>query len=375
MHLVSKAKTKEWPEGLVYLVAQELRKKFKPNVIISKVEMRQKLNHVSMKKGSDPAILFETLAAIEDQYDGISDIKESDLISVVLDIATQKYQAIFTAELSNKGNQLTLHDLETVMTQHYCQINQGKTTKREEEGEVLVTAVNGACYICSKKGHMANNCPNRENNNADKKSISNKCLNCNKKGHLAKDCWFKESNKDIKSNKDESSEKAAAMINDVNNLQEYLLGTLDNSNMINDQDLWIADLEATVHMTPYQNGLNNIKKVDNIGTITIGNGTMEQITDVADVLGTISVKNEKKRVRIQDVTILKNGRFNLFSLSQMLKKGWKLTGNDEYIAISKGDLEIRFHQRIPTKNGILYGIQIAREDEFVAEFLTPNLSK
>jgi hypothetical protein len=28
-----------------------------------------------MKKGSDPAILFETLAAIEDQYDGIGDIE------------------------------------------------------------------------------------------------------------------------------------------------------------------------------------------------------------------------------------------------------------------------------------------------------------
>jgi hypothetical protein len=67
MRLVSKAKTKEWPEGLAYLVAQELNKKFKPNNIISKVEMRQKLKQVSMKKGSDPAILFETLAAIEDQ--------------------------------------------------------------------------------------------------------------------------------------------------------------------------------------------------------------------------------------------------------------------------------------------------------------------
>jgi hypothetical protein len=66
------------------------------------------------------------------------------------------------------------------------------------------------------------------------------CLNCNKKGHLAYDCWFKESNKDkrppglvVKLDKDESGEKAAAMIDDVNNLQEYLLGTLDNSSMIN----------------------------------------------------------------------------------------------------------------------------------------------
>jgi hypothetical protein len=121
-----------------------------------------------MKKGSDPAILFETIAAIEDQYDGIGDIKESDLIAVVLDVATQEYQAVLTAEQSIKGNQLTLHNLETVMTQDYCLINRGKTTKREEEGEVLLTAVNSACYICVKKGHMANKCPNCDNSNADK---------------------------------------------------------------------------------------------------------------------------------------------------------------------------------------------------------------
>jgi hypothetical protein len=139
--------------------------------------------------------------------------------------------------------------------------------------------------------------------------------------------------------------------------------------MINDQNLWIADSAVTVHMTPYQNGLKNIKKVDGIDTIAMGNGTKEQITEVADVLGAISVRKELKKVRIQDVTILKNGKFNLFSLSQMLKKGWKLTGNDEYIGISKGDLEIRFDQKIPTKNGVLYGIRIVRNDELCGGIL------
>jgi hypothetical protein len=53
----------------------------------------------------------------------------------------------------------------------------------------------------------------------------------------------------------------------------------------------------------------------------------------------------------------------------MLKKGWKPTGNNEYIAISKGDLEIRFDQKIPTKYGVLYGIQILRDDEFCGGIL------
>jgi hypothetical protein len=99
----------------------------------------------------------------------------------------------------------------------------------------------------------------------------------------------------------------------------------------------------------------------------MGNGTKEPITEITDVIGTISVMNEVKKVRIQDITILKNGQYNLFSLSQMLKKGWNLTGSNIYIAINKGDLEITFDHRIPTKNGVLYGVQIARDDKFCGE--------
>jgi hypothetical protein len=123
MRLISKAKTKEWPEGLAYLVVLELNKKFKPNDIITKVEMRQKLNQVSMKKGSDPALIFKSLAEIEDRYNGIGMINEMDLIAIVLDIATEEFQSILTVEQSSKGSNLSLQDLETIMNQHYRQIN------------------------------------------------------------------------------------------------------------------------------------------------------------------------------------------------------------------------------------------------------------
>jgi hypothetical protein len=123
MRLINKAKTKEWPEGLVYLVVLELNKKFKPNDIITNVEMRQKLNQVNMKKGSDPALLFESLAKIEDRYDGIGMVNEMDLIAIVLDVATEEYQSVLTTEQSSKGSNLSLQDLETVMNQHYRQIN------------------------------------------------------------------------------------------------------------------------------------------------------------------------------------------------------------------------------------------------------------
>jgi hypothetical protein len=68
MRLVSQAKTKEWPEGAVYLIVRILNKKFRSNDMMLKVELRQQFHKVVMKKGRNPATLFETLAVIEDTY-------------------------------------------------------------------------------------------------------------------------------------------------------------------------------------------------------------------------------------------------------------------------------------------------------------------
>jgi hypothetical protein len=52
-----------------------------------------------------------------------------------------------------------------------------------------------------------------------------------------------------------------------------------------------------------------------------------------------------------------------------------MESNNKYIAISKGDLEIWFDQKIPTKNGVLYGIRILRDDEFCGGILDTQLVK
>ena len=124
MGMMSRSVTREWPEGLACLVVSNLMKRYRPVDTISKVEMRQKLNQITMKRGSNPSLLFEMLASIEDQYlaPGMK-LDEADLIAVVLDVAPDEYQSILTAEQSSKGNQLTLMDLEIIMCQHWRQIN------------------------------------------------------------------------------------------------------------------------------------------------------------------------------------------------------------------------------------------------------------
>ena len=148
MRMVYKSYTTQWPNGLAKLVVQALMKKYCPIDTISRVEMRQKLNKVAMKKGADPATLFEQLSAIENQYTTPDrKIEEGDLIAVVLDAATDEYQAVLTAEQRARGDDLTLADLELVMNQHWRQIKKtSKGGKGDDEGEIVLAAFGGVCY-------------------------------------------------------------------------------------------------------------------------------------------------------------------------------------------------------------------------------------
>jgi hypothetical protein len=55
-----------------------------------------------MKRGIDPAILFETLADIKDQYDGVENIYELEINIIFLDVGTDEYLAVLTAEQCSK---------------------------------------------------------------------------------------------------------------------------------------------------------------------------------------------------------------------------------------------------------------------------------
>jgi hypothetical protein len=144
-----------------------LMKKYRPIDTISRVELRQKLNKVTMKKGEDPAALFAQLSVIENQYTAPGrTLDEGDLIAVVLDAAPDEYQAVLTSEQRVRGDALTLADLEVVMNQHWRQIKRNKDEKSDDEGEIALASFGGVCYNCNKTGHKANHCPERDNNNA-----------------------------------------------------------------------------------------------------------------------------------------------------------------------------------------------------------------
>ena len=160
---------------------------------VSKIEMRQQLSKIKMRKGGNPSILFESLTTIQNQYLGSGNrLPKDELIPIILDVATDEYRPVLTVIRKMRGQDLTVEDLEDSMNEEYRQINKGKSRRIEEnQGELLLTAFQGLCYKCGKPGHRANQCQSK----GLSRRFTGKCGSCGKVGHKSKDCWLKEENK------------------------------------------------------------------------------------------------------------------------------------------------------------------------------------
>ena len=209
---------------------------------------------------------------------------------------------------------------------------------------------------------------------AKKAKFNGKCSNCGKVGHKVADCWEKEENKHKRptgyktANERARGNETGASAVDVGGPKiEFLLCGMtfpSDVGFLNDPNVWIADTAATIHMTPHRTGLTNIRKAKASDSITMGNGKEESALEIADIVGTICNRhgNEMATGKLSDVTVLPTGKYNLFSVTQMLKKGWELRGNDQKMTLAKGDSEISFDIQIPTPKGMLYAMYVKRHE-------------
>jgi hypothetical protein len=120
-------------------------------------------------------------------------------------------------------------------------------------------------------------------------------------------------------------------------------------------------------MTPYKEGLINLRNMKQGSYITMGNGKVEEFKLIGDLIGIIKMDdtNKRNRVKISDVSYLPNSKVNLFSLTQSMSKGWLLEGNVDGLKLRKGNQVLTFDIKIPTPKGIISGIQIKRDGEMV----------
>jgi hypothetical protein len=290
MNVIYKAESDDWPSGKAHIVVELLFKKYKPVDTISRVEMRQRLNQVSMKNNQDPKVLFDQLASIENAYNTANrQIDQDDLIAVVLDKAPRDYKAVLTSEQRSKGIALTLADLESAMNDLYRTLHPQQASTKDNN-EFSLAAFSGMCHYCKKKGHQAKDCrkkkadqknksENSGSNGEGRSSNLRPCKHCGGK-HMDYQCWELPQNANKRPEGWKSKKTETGAVAQVQEPRvEFLLNGIESSPMtfpndqalLKDPNVWIADTAASMHMSPYDQGMVNIK-ANNGNGITVGSG-------------------------------------------------------------------------------------------------------
>ena len=353
MGLVYKATTTAWPSGQAYLVIDALFKRYVPQDLISKVELRREVNKVSMKKEEDPANLFEALSAIENKYNtAVFQIQSDELIATVLEKAPREYMSVLTTEQRVQGTRLTMNHLEEAMTQLYRSLyGSGSEEKGDEIGLSSVDSSGVVCYRCKEKGHKAYECPKKNNGSkggSSGKKFKGKCNSCGKQGHKAADCWSdpKNASKVPEWYKKKANNGEAGMLNTDT---EVLLSQFNKQMefprslaILMDPNVWVGDTGASVDSTYSKAGATNVREATVDDSVTNGNGSKTGITHLADISGTICDKygNQMTKAKMKDVKIAPGNKFNLFSITKRQKNGWKLMGDNNAIWLEKNGVEI-----------------------------------
>ena len=224
VRLLINGQSEDWPSGLAWRVVEALHRRFKPDDIVSKIELCRMLNQITMNKKEDPSTLFEQLSKIENQFN--TAIGKEDAIAIILDAAPAEYQSVLNAEQRAKGSDITLQDLADTMDQQWRSMY-GKHTTKDLQGddghEIALGAINtfqGKCQNCVK--------PKKTTGKGfkDKTNKRKRCNHCGKTGHTENNCW----------NKPKNASKRPKWYKPPQGTQDQAFAAMSCGNCVNDGD-------------------------------------------------------------------------------------------------------------------------------------------
>jgi hypothetical protein len=126
-----------------------------------------------------------------------------------------------------------------------------------------------------------------------------------------------------------------------------------------DKDMWITDTGATSHVINSKVGGKNHRKT----TVKTRGFVGESINPDLEVniLVRYTCGNGKEiKAELKDVQVNEKFNFNLFSVTRMLQKGYKLKGDAKSITLEKGNHAFAFDSVIWTQGGALYCARFCR---------------
>jgi hypothetical protein len=94
-----------------------------------------------MKKGQDPALIFEQTSAIKNQCNASSRlVAQDDLFDVVIDTAPRECQAVLANEQLRLGSTLDIEHLEKAMNLHCRAIGKDHKNQDDDDKEAALNA-------------------------------------------------------------------------------------------------------------------------------------------------------------------------------------------------------------------------------------------
>ena len=108
--------TADWPGRLAFKMTNTLKTRYALKDRMTIVERTRKLNKVKLASGKNPANLFKEIKSIDNQYKNLNhNLSEDKKIAAVLEKASHEYSVILANTAREKGNSLTMDDLEEAM--------------------------------------------------------------------------------------------------------------------------------------------------------------------------------------------------------------------------------------------------------------------
>ena len=415
---IDQAISEEYPDGKAKLLMERLDLKFRPNTGYECELLRDKLRKIQCKENDDPNDVFDKIAGVRNlarELGGTALIDDAEIVARLFTIMPKMYHPTMDWVMraaKDKGEKVDLDRMEKEIIDYYLMFKPKKGISEEDGVETALSSFTGKCYNCGKTGHRAFQCKEGNNDSESKTKKGGKenrnCHLCGKKGHIRADCFELEKNKDKRpknwksclEDKDDKKEKAAAIVLD----REIMLTFVDtnesieesedakkdeaeasvlekndeerkmieekieedepkelvllsnDSNELDDDELWVADSGATICVKKNTSGVIETRKAkarDNVKGNS-GDGLSPEVIGTVKLTQVDKNGNEGQDITLTNVYCSKKYNYNLFSLTKAMEAGWNLESEKDCIMLKKGKQIIKFDVKVKSPNGVLY---------------------
>jgi len=153
------------------------------------------------------------------------------------------------------------------------------------------------------------------------------CHYCKKKGHKISEC-FKLQNKEKQLGSGSGDHSGS---NVAESDSDFVLAATDSSEAA---DGWVIDTGSTFHLTPNKHWFSSYESMSG-GMVVMGNGDRCEVAGV----GSVRLRTHDGLVKVlSDVRHVPKASKNLISVGSLTAKGYKFSGEDDCISITKGSL-------------------------------------